>query len=211
MRISKVESERRDQAIKGLYSQGKGCRVIASELGLGNSNVYRRLKKMGLIRSKGEANRLKTPGTPSVDFFSSSKASVNLPRAALGIAIRWFLLRGYMVSLPVDPTHYDLVVESDSGLKRVQVKTTTFKDRTSWRVNIGRVAYDGAASVNSGGKRRKVSYTADQIDLFFILTADGETYLVPQEAVPEVKTISLSNKYAKYKHADVVELVDTQP
>lgn len=212
MRLPKAESEERNRLIASLYSEGLGCRLIAERLGLRPPNVYRRLRRMGLIRTRREASEKTAPDTAPVTCFSQGHAPTNLSRAALGVVLQWFLSRGYMVSLPVDPTYYDLIVESDEGLKKVQVKTTTFRDPASgcWVVNVSRTAYDGESSLNSGGRRKTVSYESSQVDIFFILTSDGSVYLVPLEALGSVKRINLDIKYAKYRHADVVELADTR-
>jgi hypothetical protein len=212
MRLSKAESKKRDQDIRQLYEKGLGCRRIATALGLYHPNVYRRAKAMGLIKSSAEAlARLTT--APSENAFSRMPNPSNLFRAGVGVAIRWFLERGYMTSIPVEPTHYDLIVESDVGLKKVQVKTTTFRDRSGqWMVRVCRTAYDAKATAKgTAGKRRRKSYTEGQVDLFFVLTGDGSKFLIPLESVGETKTINLGEKYAKFKQADVVELVDTQP
>jgi hypothetical protein len=60
-------------------------------------------------------------------------------QSGLSIAARWFLDRGYVVSVPLEPAAHDLVTESDSGLKRVQVKSTQAR-RTAgdtWRTSRG--------------------------------------------------------------------------
>jgi hypothetical protein len=51
----------------------------------------------------------------------------HLREAGTTIAAMWFLLCGYNTSLPVEPAIYDLLVAMPGGIKRVQVKTTTFK------------------------------------------------------------------------------------
>jgi hypothetical protein len=51
--------------------------------------------------------------------------------AGTSIAAAWFLLCGYNASFPVEPTVYDLLVSMPDGIKRVQVKTTTF-NKDGW-------------------------------------------------------------------------------
>lgn len=201
----------RGHLMRRMYLKGFGCRVIANQLGLKNSSVYRRLKRMGVLRTRQESAGQVVPKCSPVPYFSRISSGENLNKAAVGVAVGWFLNKGYMVSLPVEPTHYDLVVESDEGLKRVQIKTTTVKRRGSWVASVCRTAYSSDFEIQgAGGKRRKTSYTKEQVDLFFILTGDGSVFLIPLEAVESVKVISLSTKYVNYR-ADVVKLADTQP
>ena len=61
--------------------------------------------------------------------------------AGLGQAIAYFTSQGYDVSLPLtDSADWDLIVEMESGLKRVQVKTCLLytspspRDRTRSRM-----------------------------------------------------------------------------
>lgn len=46
----------------------------------------------------------------------------------LGLAIGWFTSQGHTVCVPLtDSQDYDLVVDIDGKLQKVQVKTTTYK------------------------------------------------------------------------------------
>lgn len=58
---------------------------------------------MGILRQCGEIVQAKQPvmqhPTP---FTRSAIGRSNLHRTAQGVAIQWFLERGYMVSLPVE-------------------------------------------------------------------------------------------------------------
>ena len=80
----------------------------------------------------------------------------------------WFLLCGYNASIPIEPALYDLLVAMPDGIKRVQVKTTTFNNR-GWLVRVGRRSY------SVGNRAPLVPYDPDLIDLFFIL--DGSRYV----------------------------------
>jgi len=61
----------------------------------------------------------------------------HLREAWTAIAAMWFLLCGYDASIPMEPTLYDLVVSMPDGIKRVQVKTTTYNN-DGWAVQVGR-------------------------------------------------------------------------
>jgi hypothetical protein len=56
----------------------------------------------------------------------------------------WFMLCGCHTSIPVEPTHYDLLASMDDGVKRVQVKTTTYEGKTGWMIQVGRHEHLGS-------------------------------------------------------------------
>lgn len=59
----------------------------------------------------------------------NSKAQGNI---GLGMAIAYFTAKKFIVSIPLnDSQSYDLVVDMDGSLKRVQVKTTSRKKTSS--------------------------------------------------------------------------------
>jgi len=112
----------------------------------------------------------------------------------IGIAIGWFVANGYTVSIPLtDSQDYDLVVETDGVLKKVQVKTSTYQ------------AYSGVYSVElrtKGGNRtgtgRTKSFAQCTSDLLFILTGDGCKYLIPTENCPK-SIVSLGPKWDPFR------------
>ena len=60
-------------------------------------------------------------------IFSSNKDKGN---SGLGIAIAYYSTNGYTVSIPLNDTQdYDLIVEKDNKLSRVQVKATSCKTK----------------------------------------------------------------------------------
>lgn len=80
--------------------------------------------------------------------------------------------------MPTEPAPYDLVVESDEGLSRIQVKSTITHDAGRWVVGISRKEY-AAGVTNSGGARRQCVYKDGEIDFFFVVTLDGSQFLIP--------------------------------
>ena len=119
-------------------------------------------------------------------------------QSGLSIAARWFLDRGYIVSVPLEPAAYDLVTESDEGLKRVQVKTTRYVASSGrHQVKITRNAHDANAPRNANGNRRRVAYSADEVDYFFIITPKS-SFLIPIGVLAGLHTIVLDEKYAAF-------------
>ncbi len=122
----------------------------------------------------------------------------HLHRMGTAVATAWFIGRGYMVSTPVEPASYDLVVESDSALQRVQVKTA--RGATA---RLTKTQY-GLGSTPSSGKYGHRPYKADEVDLFFIFAASGAMYLIPISAVTGMRGIALG-RYERYRLPGLTE------
>jgi hypothetical protein len=123
-------------------------------------------------------------------------------RTGLSVAARWFLDRGYTVSVPLEPTAYDLITESADGLKRVQVKTTSHKESSGrFNVRLSRMIYDPTARRNAAGSYRAVPYSPGTVDLFFVATQTGDLYLVPFDALDGRISIVLDDKWSAFKVA----------
>jgi hypothetical protein len=66
------------------------------------------------------------------------RAQLKYLRVAAGtLAATWFALRGCAVSLPIEPTRYDLLAGTPEGIRRVQVKTTTCNSKVGWTASVG--------------------------------------------------------------------------
>ncbi|WP_407676410.1 group I intron-associated PD-(D/E)XK endonuclease [Plantactinospora alkalitolerans] len=121
-------------------------------------------------------------------------------RAGSSFAAAWFMERGYTVSVPLESVPYDLVTESDGGLRRIQVKTTRSRETQTgrYRVHLHRCIYDASGVRNAHGQMRQVSYTSGEVDYFFILTASRHVYLIPLSVIAEKKYIVLDTKYSGF-------------
>lgn len=110
-----------------------------------------------------------------------------------GIAIGWFVAKGYTVSVPLtDSQGYDLVVEIKGVLKKVQVKTSTFR-RTAGSYVVELRTKGG----NRSGSGKVKLFSQCKVDLLFVLTADGKRYLIPAKDCP-AGSISLGEKWDSY-------------
>lgn len=198
MRRTKVQMEELDGRIRPLYLRGLGCRVIGRSLGESPVTIFRRVRAMGISRGIEEAKpvvaEMRLP-------FASPRSATNLRSAALGIAMGWFAERGYVVSIPTAPTTYDLIVDSDEGLKKVQVKSCSTRKNRNGRstVGIAHLKYSTERRSNSGGKRAVAAYERGELDIFFIVTESSGNFLIPLDLVIGRKCLVLDEKYAKYK------------
>jgi hypothetical protein len=124
----------------------------------------------------------------------------HLREAGAAIAAMWFLLCGYNASLPMEPTIYDLLVSMPNGIKRVQVKTTTYY-KDGWEVQVGRRPY------SVGNRGRLVPYDPDLVDFFFILDGDLTMYVIPSRVIAGRVHILLSN-YSEFAVGSAAFLLD---
>lgn len=113
----------------------------------------------------------------------------------LGHAIAWFTRNSYTVSLPLtDSQDYDLIVDKENKLCRVQVKTASYKNEYG--------IYEVSLTVKGGnrsGTGRIKQFNKDKVDLLFILTSDNEVYVIPSDVVG-VNSINLGKKVQEYKY-----------
>lgn len=114
---------------------------------------------------------------------------------AVGQAINYFMNHGYEVCLPIgDKRDYDLVVEKDSKLEKVQVKYAGIYT-TSKVCKVGLRITGGNQSFSYSKKYKK-----DAFDLLFIYTAKGEKYLLPWRIITFRNELSIeAKKYRMYK------------
>jgi len=115
----------------------------------------------------------------------------------LGICISHFCSLGYTVSIPLtDSQDYDLIVEiPELGLQKVQVKTTNSKSPSGKYVVALRIT--GGNSKSNFVNKLNTEIVYDQL---FVLTADGDKYLIPKNIIKDIKTsINLSGNYLQYK------------
>ncbi len=114
--------------------------------------------------------------------------------AGLGIAIGHFCSKGIVVSLPlVDNQDYDLIIDEDGKLKKVQVKTTGTKSPSgNYEVQI--------KSVRSNKTINKIkSFDPNAVDYLFVLCGDGSKYLFPSNEITVKGALTLTPERVKYK------------
>jgi hypothetical protein len=111
-------------------------------------------------------------------------------------AIQWFLSLGAPVFVPIahTPSDYDMLVDLDGRVLRVQVKTSTFRERGRFAVAV--CTRGGNQSWNGIVKR----FTASRCDYLFAHVGDGRRWLIPAEAVEGGNQILLGGpKYSKFE------------
>jgi hypothetical protein len=111
-----------------------------------------------------------------------------------GVAIGWFAQNGYTVCIPLtDSQDYDVVVEKDDGLKKVQVKTTYCKTRYG--------VYQAALRICGGNRSGQTIKKFDKtlVDYVFVVTEDGAKYLIPSSDIVVKSTMSLGKDKDRFR------------
>ena len=107
-------------------------------------------------------------------IFESNKEKGN---AGLGIAVAYYSSNGYTVSIPLNDTQdYDLIVDKNNVLKKVQVKATSCKTKYN--------RYQVALKSCGGTKGETYKTIIDtKIDEVFIVTDTMEMSIIPIEEI----------------------------
>ena len=122
--------------------------------------------------------------------FSTNKEKGN---TGLGIAIAYYTSNGYTVSIPLNDTQdYDLVVEKNNKLKRVQVKATSCKTKSG---NY-QVALKSCGGTKGITYKRVIETCVEEL---FIVTQRIDIYIIPVKKLMNKSTISICDKYSMYK------------
>jgi hypothetical protein len=120
------------------------------------------------------------------------------------LAAFWFSLCGFGTAIPVEPTIYDLLVSMPDGIKRIQVKTTTYSSKSGSQVAVGRRPY------SPGNREPLVPYDPELIDWFFIVDGDLTMYLIPSQVIAGRVQILLRT-YTRYIVGNAAGLMAGQP
>lgn len=115
-------------------------------------------------------------------------------RIGLSMAINYFTIQGYTVSLPLNDTQwYDMVVEKDNIFQTVQCKATMTQDDT---INLR----------SCGGTKGTVYdniINHPELDYIFAVNKNLECWLIPVDAIIKsgnTKSIQLRNTLSTYAH-----------
>lgn len=113
----------------------------------------------------------------------------------LGAAIAYFTSIGAPILIPLNDTQkYDLVVELNGVLKKVQVKTTCQTAKS------GNFVVGLKNSGGSSGVSKVRNFDPTDSDLLFVLTALGDLLVIPTNEIDSVSSFTLTDdRVAKYK------------
>lgn len=113
----------------------------------------------------------------------------------LGMAIAYYSSQGFPVMIPLNDTQkYDLVIEKDGSLKKVQIKTTKGKSKDK--------EYFVVQLKHSGGSNNKQAITKFDntlSDILFVYTIDKTMYEIPTSKIANICALTLNSDWDKYK------------
>ena len=168
-----------DQQLVEAVASATSRAHVAETLGLAGGSSTATIRGHA-VRLGLDTGHLALPQRPQTPVGLMRPQQVNLARAGSLMAAAWFELCGMSVSWPLESCRYDLLVWMGRAAERIQVKTTTVKQGTSWVVWI-----------SSAGKER-TTYDPDDIDHFFVIDGDFDYYLIPVVAVGGLTAIQQS-------------------
>jgi hypothetical protein len=194
-----------DAVLRQAVTEGCTWEEVLTTLGLSaGAGGERGLVKAHALRLGLDVSHLGRPALRPADRCELEPDLTHLRRAAESLAATWFILCGRNVAFPVEPDAYDLLVDMPDGPKRVQVKTTTFKGKDGWMVQIGRRPY------SIGNNALLVPYDPEIIELFFIVDGDLAMYLIPSRIIAG-RVQLLLRTHSKYIVGNAVGLMVSRP
>lgn len=194
-----------DAALKRAVAQAYSWEELLATIGVNARSGDERIRvKAHALRLRLDLSRLTKQLRETSGEAPLKPALPNLRQAATSLAASWFALCGCVPAIPIEPTVYDLLVSTPDGIKRVQVKTTTYNGKTGWQVGVGRRPY------SIGNRERQVPYDPELIDWFFIVDGDLAMLLIPSRVIAGRINLLL-RAYSKYIVGSAAGLMTPSP
>jgi hypothetical protein len=194
-----------DAVLRRAVTEGRTWDEVLTALGLkAQVGGGRALVRAHALRLGLDVTHLGHPAPHDAGQSDLRPDLAHLRRAAESLAAAWFMLCGRNVAIPVEPDSYDLLVDMPDGPKRVQVKTTTYKGKDGWMVQIGRRPYA------IGNNALLVPYDPEIIELFFIVDGDLAIYVIPSRVIGGRVQILLRT-YRNFIVGNAAGLIQPQP
>ena len=131
----------------------------------------------------------------------------SIGRIGLNMAINYFTINGYTVSVPLNDTQwYDLIVEKDGHFETVQCKAT--------------MTIDSAIDLRSTGGTKGLEYdnikNHTELTYLFCVNKDLKMCLIPIKELPQINQIKLrtepnKNNQGFQTHKFQVQFLNTAP
>ena len=106
-------------------------------------------------------------------------------------AICYYTKSGYVVSIPFTPTDYDLLIEKDGIIHRIQCKKACLNTRRQTIVGFRRMTNTG----------KKITVDFSKFDYLYSIDDDGTRYIVPSSEL----TCSIPVLTKKYIQPDIIQ------
>jgi hypothetical protein len=166
-----------DAQLKRAVAEATSWDDVFASLGLKTPRKETRARLQGhAVRLGLELEHLERRPEPTADPTPWCLDQARLRDAAAPLAAAWFMMRGCTVAFPIEQAVYDLLVQSDEKMHRVQVKTTTTSGAAG-QVIVSRRPY------SAGNLGPRMPYDPKAIDYFFIVDGEYNLYLIPSRAI----------------------------
>lgn len=185
-----------------LSSNGLGQRVFIPQI---VSSILRRCTRSGSYTVSGSGVDCKSTGSiprvvrlhhfrPQIHILKVSMNTKQVGNIGLAHAILYFTNKGYPVSLPInDSQKYDLVVDIDSILFSVEVKTT--KQYSASNIPVVTVKSSGGTA----GTMYATVATSGADYLFIHHLTENKNWLIPVTENLPVYNLNLGDKYRHFE------------
>jgi PD-(D/E)XK endonuclease len=171
-----------DRQLVRAVESARTWREVMEQLGLIDNATNLRAVRTHLLRLRVDASHLNEKARSAAPRQPEPQLA-HLRTAGPTLAAAWFMLRGYHVLWPLEPCRYDLAVQADGAIQRIQVKTATYCDQGTFMAQLA----------NSRRAGHRELYDVDEIDSFFVIDAQLNAYLIPFADVAGYRSISLRN------------------
>lgn len=113
----------------------------------------------------------------------------------LGVAICYYTSKCIPISIPLNDTQgYDLIVDLNNELKKVQIKTTQHK---SLNGNNYMVLLKNTGG--SSGNYKTRFFDKNKCDILFVVTNSGDMYEIPTEQINVKNALTLNDNFECFK------------
>lgn len=120
-------------------------------------------------------------------------STVKQGNVGLAIAIAELTKLNGVVAIPLtDIQEYDLIVDFGEGLKKVQVKTTSYKQNNNYVCQLKSVRPNRTKNII-----RKLDNTL--IDFLFVVCDNDDKYFIPSKKIISGNQITLNKTYSEFK------------
>jgi len=165
----------------------------AKASGTARATVRKHCNRLGIATSHLAASPRPQAGSPLV--FELAPKPAHLRNAGPYLVLFALNAAGIPAAVAPEGAAYDVLADlQEEGVKRIQVKTGTRKDRGSWVCRLSHSVYDK----NGHGGHRSAAYSSEEIDYFACIDGAYQLYLIPIDAVEGRFSINL-RKYEAYR------------
>ena len=125
-----------------------------------------------------------------MSLFSQCNNTNKKGTLGLGRCISYFTDIGFIVSLPLnDSQKYDLIVDDGNKLHRVQVKTTSRKNKLKTYF---------AVKLEVCSHNFNEPFDKNAVDILFVLCEDETRYCIPSQIINSKTSLTLTEEYNQY-------------